>query len=673
MAGIHRDVYLYSVPQTCLYDVFARPELDEDYRDGLLRVRAWVHQFDPPPAADYTGEVRRFEPLPGNYRVRVQLFDAADSPVFDPVEQPVVRSDWTMPNVNFSLPVTAPHPWSAESPYLYTLVVSLLDGNGNVVHAVSERVGFRRIEIKNREFLINGQPVLLKGVNRHDHHERLGKTVPEETMLADIRLLKQFNFNAVRTSHYPNDSRWYDLCDEHGLYIIDEANLEAHALYNLLCNHPDWAAAFVDRGQRMVQRDKNHPCIIMWSLGNESGYGPNHDAMAGWLRGFDSTRPLMYEGATSAYTILLQEETDALAGQMTPAQKEAPLRRGWQAGPRVTDIVAPMYPSVDHIIAYAKDPANTRPFIMCEYAHSMGNGTGNLKEYWDAIENYHGLQGGFIWDWVDQGLLKTDENGVDYWAYGGDFGDAINDMDFCINGLIWPDRTPHPAMFECKKLFQPIGVHAVNLSTGQLKITNKNYFADLSINASQPNPQSAIHNSQFTIRAQWQILIDGQPTHTGNLPPLTLPPQHSQTITLSLPELNLPPGAEALLTVRFTQAADTFWAAAGHEIAWEQFALPVQSPAPESIAPENMPGLVLTETDGEAVVAGPDFALTFSKSAGRIVAFTFRGVDLLAEGPALNLWRAPTDNDGFKFKAEDTEKLLGQWLAAGLNRLVTVC
>jgi beta-galactosidase len=377
--------------------------------------------------------------------------------------------------------------------------------------------------VKGREFLVNGQPVLLKGVNRHDFHERLGKTVPYETMLTDLRLLKQNNLNAVRTSHYPNDSRWYDLCDEHGLYIIDETNLETHALYNRLCNEPDWTAAFVDRCQRMVLRDKNHACIIMWSLGNESGYGPNHDAMAGWLRHFDPSRPLHYEGATSPYTIILQEESTALAGRLSLAQKDSAMRRGWLAGPHVTDIVAPMYPSVENIIAYAQDPANTRPLIMCEYAHSMGNSTGNLKEYWDAIENHHGLQGGFIWDWVDQGLVKTDAQGREYWGYGGDFGDEINDLDFSLNGLVFPDRTPHPALFEYKKVLQPVAVTSIDLSTGQLEITNKNYFATLQINTPHPSPLTP-HSS---LLGSWEILVDGEITHTGTLPALDIPPQQS--------------------------------------------------------------------------------------------------------------------------------------------------
>ena len=244
------------------------------------------------------------------------------------------------------------------------------------------------MEIRGRELLVNGKAVLLKGVNRHEHDDHKGKTIDEASMVADIKLMKQFNFNAVRNSHYPMHPRWYELCDEYGLYVIDEANIEAHALYDRLCSDPQWTHAFLDRGQRMVQRAKNHACIIMWSLGNESGYGPNHDGLAGWIRGVDETRPLHYEGAISRSH-----------GQ------------DWHDGVRVTDVVCPMYPQVSEIVAYGADPSGTRPLIMCEYAHSMGNSTGNLKEYWQAIRKYHGLQGGFIWDWVDQGLLKSDDQG----------------------------------------------------------------------------------------------------------------------------------------------------------------------------------------------------------------------------------------------------------------------
>jgi beta-galactosidase/beta-glucuronidase len=471
-------------------------------------------------------------------------------------------------------------------------------------------------------------------------------------MLADIRLMKQFNFNAVRTAHYPNDSRWYDLCDRYGLYVIDEANIECHSLYNKLPNDPQWATPFLERGIRMVERDKNHPCVIMWSLGNESGYGPTHDAMAGWIRGRDPTRPIHYEGATAQFLMMLTHEDLDYSQAPPQAKEETARRRGWQAGHLASDVYSAMYPTVEHIIAYAQDPANTRPLIMCEFAHSMGNSTGNMKEYWAAIETYHGLQGGFIWDWVDQGLLQVDEQGREYWAYGGDFGDEVNDLNFCINGLIWPDRTPHPAMYECKKVFQPVAIEALDLTHGRFRLTNKRYFSDLS-----------------DLVGAWELLVDGEIVAQGDLPPLAISPQTSRDITLSLPKPNLPPAAECFLMIRFKLAEATPWAEQGHEVAWEQFKLPVKSPPGPVLRLDEAPSLELEETGETAAIIGTDFRLTFDKIAGQISTFTFQGTDFLAAGPVLNLWRAPTDNDGLKARPNQPGKLLAWWLAAGLDRL----
>ncbi len=618
MAGIYRAVYLYSVPNVHLADIFARPELDDDLRDGMLRVRARIGVATGASAA--------------GYHVSMTLFDPQGAPLFAaPVSAPVVPDDNTILKADLAATVPTPRQWSAETPHLYTLIVALQDAAGQTVDVRRLRLGFRRVEVRGRTLLINGQPVLIKGVNRHEHDDRRGKAVTLESMIADIRLMKQFNFNAVRTSHYPNDTRWYDLCDEYGLYIIDEANIECHALYNRLAHEPEWLNAIVERGVRMVERDKNHPCIILWSLGNESGYGPAHDALAGWIRGYDPSRPLHYEGA---------------------------INRNWYGGHLATDIVCPMYPAIERIVAYADDPHGDRPLIMCEYAHSMGNSTGNLKEYWEAIESHPGLQGGFIWDWVDQGLIKMDEQGHSYWAYGGDFGDTINDRNFCINGLIWPDRTPHPAMWECKKLFQPIRVEAVDLAAGIIRVTNRAYF-------------SGLHH----VRGAWEIAADGETLAEGVLPTLDIPPQQSREFRLNYTPPVLKPGAEAFLTVRFTLAEDTLWASAGHEIAWEQFALPLIPPGPTRLVTERLPALRLSRSDTRAVIEGADFRLVFDIAAGTISALNFRDTALVAAGPVLNVWRAATDNDGFKAEPGlavspgQPAKLLKLWLDAGLDRL----
>ncbi|MBE7473258.1 MAG: beta-galactosidase [Anaerolineae bacterium] len=655
LAGIFRDVYLYATPKVHIFDFFARTELTPDFQAATLKVQATVNFYEREAPTVYRGKSSAFDPAPADYWVDMQLYDAEGRAVFDqPISRPVIVSDWNPTRVNLVQTVAQPQLWSAENPYLYTLVLSLKNAAGETIEAESCKIGFRQVEIKGREILINGQPVLLKGVNRHDFHDRLGRAVPAETLLTDIKLMKQFNLNAVRTSHYPNDTRWYDLCDQYGLYVIDEADLECHALYNKLAHDPQWTYAFMDRGQRLVERDKNHPCVIFWSLGNESGYGPNHDAMAGWIRGYDPSRPLHYEGAISQYSALLNAtEMPVQADEHIPGQEQETGRRlGWRQGFLATDVVSPMYPSVDHIIAYAQDPANTRPLIMCEYAHSMGNSTGNLKEYWEAIETYPGLQGGFIWDWVDQGIRQVDSQNREYWAYGGDFGDEINDGNFCLNGLVGPDRTPHPALYEYKKVLQPIGVKAIDLTAGLIEITNKQYFTDLS-----------------SFKGTWEVAVDGETVQQGDLPVLNIPPQSSQQVKLTLSQPNLPPGAECFLTVRFFLAAATLWADKGHEVAWEQFKLPFAAPLPLKLTPEQMPALTLTQSGERASISGPDFELVFDRGAGRIASFTYQDQPLLVEGPRLNLWRAATDNDGFKLWPDRQDKMLYQWLQAGLDRL----
>lgn len=618
MAGIYRDVYLYATPKGHIFDFFAQPSLDANYQDGTLKLTAQVENYGEPDMID-------------GYRVGMQLFDADGEAVFERVDTAVYENQRNLTIAKLETAVASPRQWSAEHPNLYTLVVTLSDKQNKLLEALSTRIGFRNVEIVGREMLINGKPVLMKGVNRHEHDDKLGKVMTEESMLADIYLLKQFNLNAVRTAHYPDCARWYELCDEYGLYLIDEANIEAHSLYHRLCHDPNWATAFLERGQRMVQRDKNHPSVIIWSLGNETGYGANHDAMAGWIRHVDPTRPLHYEGAVSRGE-----------GGLT-----------WFEGYLATDLVCPMYPSVDEIIDYARDPKGDRPLIMCEYAHAMGNSVGNLKEYWDAIKTYHGLQGGFIWDWVDQGILKTDENGVEYWGYGGDFGDEINDVNFCINGMIFPDRTVHPPMYEYKKLIQPIAVNGVDLRRGEIEIVNEQYFSDMA-----------------GFNGRYHLLINGESVQSGSIDMPHIEAGEKATVRLPIGKPDLPAGAECHLNLHFTLKEETPWAEAGHEVAWEQFKLPFVAPIQEVPNPSTMPNLTLGQENGMVTVNGEGFAITFDRENGRLTQWQAADTELLHSGPTLNVWRAPTDNDGFK-KAQDwrTDKDLYQWKQAGLDQL----
>jgi beta-galactosidase len=627
MAGIYRDVMVYALPEIHLWDVFAKPVLDATYNDATLTVIAKLGGV---------GDGIDSKPAEG-YRVEMQLFDADRRPVFDPVGGDVTFDYNEVIKVTLERKVGAPQKWNHEHPYLYTLVVTLKNPAGEAVQFYSHRIGFRNVEIKNRELLVNGKMVYIKGADRHDHHEKHGKTVPYEDMLKDALVMKRHNLNAVRTSHYPNDPRFYDICDELGLYVWDETNLETHSVYNLLCHKSEWLNAFMERGVRMVERDKNHACVLVWSLGNESGYGPNHDAMAGWMRGYDPDRIIHYEGAISG---------------------RGP--KNWKRGHLASDLCCPMYPQISDIIAYAEDPTNDRPFIMCEYAHAMGNSCGNLKEYWEAIEGYHGLQGGFIWDWIDQGLTKVDENGVEYWAYGGDFGDTINDRNFCINGLVFPDRTPHPSLIEYKKLIQPVAVRAIDLLQGQVEIFNKYDFSTL----------EGLHIT-------WELAVDGEIQQSGTLSTLRTLPGKATLITIPFTAPEMFPGAEAFLTLRFALKEDALWAESGHEVGWEQFKLPFTVIGGTSLEFQGeLPALIVDESPEYITVKGSDFSLAFDKSSGQIASFLYQGTELIDTGLQLNIWRAATDNDGFKFGTEIDWlefKLLNQWIKHGLDRLQATC
>jgi beta-galactosidase len=617
MAGIYRDVTLYALPKIHLWDIFAKPVLDADYTDAKLTIVA---------------KIGGAPELTADYRVEMQLFDAANRPIL--AGRPggdVVPDENEVLKVTLTAKVTAPHQWNHEQPYLYTLVASLIDSEGQPTQFYSHRIGFRKVEIRNQELLINGKMVYIKGVNRHDHHDTYGKYVPVEDMRTDVLTMKRHNINAVRTSHYPNDPRFYGLCDELGLYVWDEANLETHSVYNVLSNRTEWLHAFMERGIRMVERDKNHPSILVWSLGNESGYGPNHDAMAGYIRGYDPHRMIHYEGAISRIGL-------------------GPLN--WHRGHLATDICCPMYPAIDEIIAYAENPLSDRPLIMCEFAHSMGNAVGNLKDYWEAIEEYESLQGGFLWDWIDQGLKKVDQQGVAYWAYGGDFGEPIHDMNFNINGLVWPDRRPLPAMVEVKKVFQPLTVTVIDLLQGKVEIHNKHDFSTLE-----------------GLLATWEVTVDGDVQQRGTLPILKTVPGESTTVTIPYPPPILLPGSEAFLNMSFSVKEASLWAPVGQEIAWEQFKLPYAQPPLAGSSKREWPAISVNEATGSLSLHNQVFTLDLDTSTGHLSRFVYQDIDLVTAGPKLNAWRAATDNDGFKWAAEDPRKLLGKWLKFGLDRL----
>ncbi len=511
-AGLQREVLLYTTGSPHLQDIFVQTELSENLQQAVLQLTCKI---------GFPGESY------ADTSIEAQLFDADGNAAFSApliAEGATYLNQWhtfnrTRNEIALNQTISSPKLWSAESPYLYTLVVTFKTANG--CESVSCTVGFRQIEIRERQLLINGKAVMIKGMNHHDHDPVTGSAVSRELMEKDVQLMKQFNVNAVRTSHYPKDPYWLDLCDRYGLYVIDEANIESHAFNHDICKDSRYTNAFVERVQNMVERDKNHASVILWSLGNESGYGPNHEAAAGWIRKADPTRPLHYEGAIDRNT-----------------------GKEWTGGQRVTDIICPMYPPIKDIVAWAQESAGNsvidqRPMILCEYSHAMGNSNGSLADYWAAFEKYPGLQGGFIWEWIDHGIQKVAADGKPYWAYGGDFGDVPNDVNFCTDGIVWPDRTPHPGLYEFKKLAQPVRVESVDVAQGKICIVNKQDFTSLD-----------------WLEGEWELIVEGTSVLSGKLPSLQIAPHESLDITLDAVASNYAVG-ERFLNFRFCQRENT--------------------------------------------------------------------------------------------------------------------
>jgi beta-galactosidase len=626
MGGLHREVFAYSTAPVYLADIFAVGSLENDYRDGRLKLTARVG-FPAQPEEGWKVEARLFDPA-GKSVFKKPLSAAV------PLGSP---SAWPRLQANFNEVIRKPKAWSAESPSLYRLVVTLKDPKGKAIESTSTRIGFKTVEVRDRMLLINGKRVLIKGVNRHDHHDTKGKALDRETMRLDAVTMKRFNVNAVRTSHYPNDPYWLDLCDEFGFYVIDEANVESHAFFNQVSFDRRYASALLERAIRMVERDKNHPCVMLWSLGNESSAGPNHEAMAGWIRTYDPSRPLHFEPAT-----------------WTQFAEKDPKKKLYDFGYGMTDIVCPMYPAISVIIDFAKDkshPDQRRPLIMCEYSHAMGNSNGSLADYWDAFEKYPGLQGGFIWEWIDHGIKQKTEDGRDYWAYGGDFGDKPNDLNFVCDGLVWPDRTPHPGIFEFKHLAQP--VKAIAYKSGVLEVKNKQDFS-----------------TPAWIRGEWELKVSGKSVAKGKLPVLKTAPQKTEKIKLRLPAIALAAGEEAFLNVQFVAAQKTPWCDAGNVVGWDQIALPakVKRVIKLPVKSASMP-LSLASTAAGFEIGNDELHVKVSKASGLIESLRFHGREFLDAGPKLQVWRGATDNDGIKAREDQGSSALGKWRAQQIDKL----
>jgi beta-galactosidase len=609
ISGIFRDVSLYSWDDLHIRDFQVHTDLDEDYRDSELGVDVWVRNLD--------DEARPFT-------IEAQLFDAEGNLVVEDLTTSASADGGGEVKVRLDRQVENPPKWSAEEPNLFRLVVTLTDAEGSIIQAVSTNVGFREVEITNGQLLVNGVAVLIKGTNRHEHDPDTAHVMSTEGMIRDILLMKQHNINAVRTSHYPDVPGWYDLTDRYGLYIIDEANIESHGIgYDpdkTLGNKLEWGKAHLDRTISMVERDKNHPSVIIWSLGNEAGDGVNFTANADWIRERDPSRPVHYERA--------------------------------ELGPN-TDIYCPMYERIPQIVEYA-ETYDDRPLILCEYSHAMGNSNGNLKDYWDAIYKYERLQGGFIWDWVDQGLRQPIPGRPDefYFAFGGDFEPpgVYHDDNFLMNGLVSADRVPHPGLLELKKVYQYITVERVDLSRGEMKVTNGYAFIDLA-----------------GFDGFWELEGDGDLLASGKLPKLDLAPAESQMVTIPLPIIEPQPGVEYWLNLSFRLATDTSWADRGHEVAWEQFKLDIVVEAPALDVAE-MPPLELDDGSDQLTVSGDGFTVRFDATTGTIASWVADGTELIRSGPRPNFWRAPTDNDrgnGWPERCAPWKVATGNWQVIG--------
>ncbi len=603
LSGISRDCYLYARPQTHLYDYFAKPSLTNQFKDGNLdiEVQAWNESTE----------------AKNNYAVQVKLIDENGVVIIDTLQKTfgLKRINGSKTELHFHNQFAGAKAWTAEIPTLYTLQICLLNEKKIPVEVINKKIGFRNVEIKNGQLLVNGKAIYIKGVNRHESDPYSNQVISRERMLQDITEMKKMNINAVRNSHYPDDDYWYDLCNEYGLYMVDEANIESHGMgYDIdktLANNPVWEQAHLIRMKRMVLRDKNNPCIIMWSMGNEAGNGYNFYQGYHLIKGMDASRPIHYERAELEWN---------------------------------SDVYCPMYPSPNELVRYATNNP-TKPLIMCEYAHAMGNTDGNFKEYWDIIERYPSLQGGFIWDWVDQGMY-LEKNGKQVWGYGGDWGPpgTPSDNNFLCNGLVNPIRSWNPHAYEVRKVYQYI---KMNLQNDKKTVDIKNTYSFKSLD-----------NFYYT----WQLLKQGKEIASGNLAAQSLAP--GQTVSVEIPYTLPAANDEYYLRVTAITKADEGLIKANTPLAWDEFKLTERtnfaySPSAKKINQATMP-------DGSLQINNKSFTAAFDKN-GNFVSFKLGNKTIFNKGPQINFWRPPNDND---FGA-GLQKRMFEWKDAGNNAVLT--
>ncbi|MDO5977874.1 glycoside hydrolase family 2 TIM barrel-domain containing protein [Flavivirga spongiicola] len=584
ISGIERNVYLYNVPKVQISDVFAKASLDENYENGML---------------DVSVDIKNNQHESTNLKLEISLTDSNEMTIWNKIiDKPNISKNET---ISFKEFIEKPLQWSAEIPNLYKLIIkSVLEEKINEVIKID--VGFRNVEIKDKQLLVNGKPIYIKGVNRSEWDPYFGRYVTKASMMKDIELMKQNNINAVRTSHYPNDEYWYELCNKYGLYVIDETNIEAHGMffhedgYEGLTNNDDWTDAFMDRTYRMVERDKNHPSIIVWSMGNETGDGNNFVSIYNWIKEKDATRPVQYQEA-------LYEDH--------------------------TDIVVPMYKNVDFISDFAQKN-DDRPLILCEYAHAMGNSLGNLQDYWDTIENYKNLQGGFIWDWVDQTFARKNKNGIPIWASGGDMGDPrkMNDSTFCANGLLYADRTPYPYLKEVKHVYRNIKIKPKNVAQGKFMMHNNFFFTNTE-----------------NLKVDYEVLKEGVNIYEGTVKEINIASGDSIDFTIPISNLKYDEQLDYCINFTVRQKAENTLIPANHIISRDQIIL--RKGVKKSVK-ESLVGLdksSIASNENQLTIKTNQWHIVFDKKNGYLIEISDDKDNFLESPLQPNFWRAPTDND----------------------------
>lgn len=601
LSGIFRDVFLYSTPKTYIRDYTVVTDLDKNYENADLNVKVDI--------STKSGFV------PGKYTVIGKVYDDKKKEVKNFEKIVEVTGDELKQIINFNEKFINPKKWSSEEPNLYTLVLALKNPKGEIIETVSNRIGFRKVEIKDNKIMVNGKKLMLRGVNRHEFTGDKGRVVSEDVMRKDIELMKQNNINTVRSSHYPNDPKWYDLCDEYGLYVMDEANLETHGrLDEIPQDRVEWTPAVIDRQEAMVERSKNEPSIIMWSIGNESSTGKNFELAAKYLKEKDPTRLTHYE-----------------------PQRD------------ITDTYSRMYRSIEEMKAYLVYEDNTKPYLQCEFAHGMGNSIGNLQDYWDVMESNEIFHGGYIWDWVDQAIERVDpKTGEKYFAYGGDWGDEeFTDKNFSANGLIFADRTVQPELIEVKKVFQNIGIKNSDLSKGKISLENKYMFTNLK-----------------DYNGNWEVIENGEVIKSGKFE-VDLLPGAKKDIDIPLKDIKLDSKKEYFININFALKNDKSWAPKGYVVASEQFQVKDKNIS-KKIELKDVKELKYKENNSTLDISGENFKAEIDLKKGGIKSFESNGKNIVEAPLEFNFWRAPNDND----RGNGAMKRLDTWRYAGKNSKV---